>query len=238
MRHRHSVPLIGAALSALLVAACGGPEAAAPEHTAGNTATDVASAAPAAATAPVCADAAQTARIRKEVKDYPGDPLAIVARDLELREFTAASGFPPEMQVGALINAEQFQALWKSIDGWGADTLVRIILSPSSEHAFIVQGKVPMIKPDAEPGYLDAYADGTKGIQSHIQTRKIAAVYATDIPTDDPAYRTRGINFMDHDGNSIVGVYASVKKYDPDPKAVQGFERTRALIAKLPKTCQ
>lgn len=224
---------IGAALSVMVAACTASEENASPE----KSKQDIASAASASAT-PVCADAAQTERIRKEVKDYPGDPLAIVARDLQLSEFTTASGIFPEMQVGAMINAEQFQTLWKSIDGWGADTMVRVILSPSSEHAFIVQGKVPVIKPDAEPGYLDAYADGTKGLQSHIQMSKIAAVYATDIPTDDPAYRTRGINFMDHDGNSVVGIYASVKKYDPDPKAVEGFERTRALVEALPRACQ
>ncbi|WBX85140.1 ChuX/HutX family heme-like substrate-binding protein [Sphingosinicella microcystinivorans] len=216
------LPVAGAVVSALLAAACTAPADTAPK---------------AASTGPVCADSARTERIRKEVKAYPGDPIAIVARDLELSEFTTASGLFPEMQVGALIDAQQFQDLWKSIESWGADTMVRLVISPSSAHAFIVHGKVPMIQPDADPGYLDVYADEGRGIHSHIQMSKIAAVYATDIPTEDPAFRTRGINFLDHDGHSVIGVYASIKTYEPDAKAVEGFERTRALVAALPRAC-
>lgn len=219
---RHHFPAIAVIVSGLVAGACTAPETAAPEI---------------ADTGLACADPAQTERIRKEVKDYPGDPVAIVARDLELTEFTAVSGFFPEMQVGARIDAKQFEDFWKSIESWGADTMVRLVISPSSAHAFIVHGKVPMIQPDADPGYLDVYADEGRGIHSHIQMSKIAAVYATDIPTEDPAFRTRGINFLDHDGHSVIGVYASIKKYEPDAKAVEGFERTRTLVAALPRAC-
>lgn len=185
-----------------------------------------------------CATNAQKAAVLKMQGEYPGDPVAIVGRDLKVPEMVAASGFGPEGAVGARITGNEAAQFWQSIDGWGADTKVWVVLSPASEHAFIVHGKVPVTQPNPDPGYLDVYADKGDGIHSHIQLSKVAAVFATDIPTDDPAFRTRGINFYDQKGNNIVGIYASLKKYTPDPIAIAGFERTRELIRTLPRICR
>ncbi|MFC3053200.1 ChuX/HutX family heme-like substrate-binding protein [Kordiimonas pumila] len=181
----------------------------------------------------LCPTTAQKTRIMQEVTDYPGDPITIVARDLKVPEFTAVSSLPAKMAVGAWINGEQAQELWKSIDAWGKDTMVRLLFTPSSQHAFIVHDKVPVTQPNPEEGYLDVYADEGNGIHSHIQLNTIASIYASDLPTDDPKYRTRGINFYDQQGHSVIGVYASIKTYEPDPAAIAGFERTKAEIAKL-----
>ncbi|PZU51238.1 MAG: hypothetical protein DI568_01165 [Sphingomonas sp.] len=197
----------------------------------------VLAASPARAAAPACATPDQITAVRKEASEFPGDPIAIVSRFVEVPEFAAATGLWPQMQVSARIDDKQALELWKSIEGWGADTMVRLVVSPSSQHAFTLYSTMPKAQPEPDPGYLDVYADGDRGIHSHIQLSKIAAITATDIPTDKPGYRTRGINFFDRDGNNVFGVYASIKYYEPDPAALAGFDRTRALIAAMPRAC-
>ena len=188
---------------------------------------------------PACATEAEKELVREEAKRFPGAPVAIGARFLNLPEFTVASGLPKEASIGAWITGDAVTELWKSIDGWGKDTMVRMVISPQSEHAFSLYGKTPMSSiEDADPGYLNAYSDDGRGIHAHLQLDKIAAVYATDLPADDPTRRTRGINFYDHLGHNVIGIYASIMRYDPDPAAIEGFERTRAVIAAMPQACQ
>ncbi len=186
---------------------------------------------------PACATLEERVLVQKGAADFPGAPVAISSRFLGMKEFTFASGLPAEQSVGAWITGEAVAELWKSIDDWGHDTMVRVVISPQSEHAFSYYGKVPMTQPGSDPGYLDAFMDSGNGIHAHIQLDKIAAVYATDLASEDPTRRTRGINFYDHHGHNVYGVYASIMRYEPDPAAIAGFERTRALIEAMPRAC-
>lgn len=187
---------------------------------------------------PACATAQEKEIARKGAAEFPGAPVAIGSRFLGMKEFTFASALPQEISIGAWITGDEVAQLWKSIDAWGKDTMVRVVISPQSEHAFSLYGKVPTTQSIADPGYLDVYADEGKGIHSHIQLDKVAAVYATDLPSEDPTRRTRGINLYDHNGHNIIGVYASIMRYDPDPAAVAGFERTREIIRRMQPACQ
>lgn len=186
---------------------------------------------------PACATDQEKQAARKGAAEFPGAPVAIGSRFLGMKEFTFASALPRDVSIGAWITGDAVADLWKSIDAWGKDTMVRVVISPQSEHAFSLYGKVPTTQAVADPGYLDVYADEGRGIHSHIQLDKVAAVYATDLPAEDPTRRTRGINFYDRHGHNIIGIYASIMLYEPDPAAIAGFERTRALIEKMPRTC-
>lgn len=187
---------------------------------------------------PSCANAEVQQIIRGEyLVRWPGDPMPIAARELGLSDFTVTSALPAEMASGALIDSQQLTTVWESINEWGADTDVELVFSPSSEHAFVLKSKVPMIMDDPDPGYLDVYADEGRGVHSHIQMSKIVAVYVSTMPTESPDHFTRAIEFYDDSGVSIIGVYASIKTNDYDPKAVSGFEKTRNLIESWPSIC-
>ncbi len=186
---------------------------------------------------PACATDQEKSIARQGITQFPGAPVAIGSRFLGMKEFTFASALPSDVSIGAWITGNAVAELWKSIDAWGKDTMVRVVISPQSEHAFSLYGKVPTTQSIADPGYLDVYADEGRGIHSHIQLDKIAAVYATDLPSDDPSRRTRGINFYDHLGHNVIGIYASIMRYDPDPAAIEGFNRTRAIIETMPRAC-
>lgn len=187
---------------------------------------------------PACASAEQAASVREYYDNKrPGVPLAVASRFFKVSEFTIASALPDDQSLGTLGSAKVTDAVWSSIDAWGATTRVKLVLSPDSQHAFAFPSLVPITQDDSSDGYLDVYADEGRGVHSHIQLAKVAAIYATDIPSDKSGFRTRAISLFGHSGNLILGIYASLKNEEPDTKAVEGFSKTWDLIKSMPRLC-
>ena len=188
--------------------------------------------------AQACATPAQRANIvNYYAKMRPGVPLPVASRYFNLPEMAVASAIAPDMGSVGVTSSEKTVEIWRSINAWGEQTRVQLVLSPQSKHAFAFPSLVPMIQGPPEDGYLDVYADKGNGVHSHLQLSEIAAVAATDLPTAKTGFRTRGISFFDNSGELIIAVYASIKDGEPDPNAVKGFEATKALIAKLSPAC-
>lgn len=195
-------------------------------------------AAPALAGAPVCATMEQASNIQVFYeKTRPGVPLTVASRFFNVPEFVIASGLPASLSTGTAVTPDQVKTIWSSIDSWGAKTQVKLVVTPGSKHAFAFPSLVPITQKDAKDGYIDVYADEGRGVHSHIQLDQVAAVYATELADAKPGFKTRAISFFGADGHLVIGVYASIKSDPFDDKAVAGFERTRALIASMPRIC-
>lgn len=185
-----------------------------------------------------CATPEQKRNIRAYYdKTRPGVPLPVASRYFNLPEAVIASALPVEAAVGTAVTPEIADRVWKSIDAWGATTKVSLVLSPNSKNAFAFPSLVPITQDDSSDGYLDVYADGGKGVHSHIQIANIAAIYAHDMPNGDGKNRTRGISFFGPTGDLIIGVYASIKADPFDQKAVDGFARSWDLLKAMTPPC-
>lgn len=90
---------------------------------------------------------------------------------------------------------------------------------------------------NANADLLDVYADGGKGVHTHISTPHVKAIYATDIPGKDAGQRTQAISFYNQDGSLALAVYAQIAGEKPDPAAIEGFKKTAAKIKALPRVC-
>ena len=82
------------------------------------------------------------------------------------------------------------------------------------------------------------YADDGKGVHGHITPQEVDQIWALQLPTVEADKFTRILGFYGKDGNLIVGLYVSEGVKDFDPKAVEGFERTRELLKKQPRLPQ
>lgn len=186
-----------------------------------------------------CATEGQKAEVRSYYADQrPGVPLAVASRHFDYPELVIASGLPAEQSFGTAATPETTRKIWDSIDAWGAKTEVRLVLTPNSEHAFAFPSLVPVTQPDEGDGYLDVYADEGRGVHSHIQLDRVAAIFASDIPVDMSGKRTQAISLFGHDGDLILGVYATIRGEEYEGDAVAGFERTRDLIGSMPRICE
>ena len=203
------------------------------------TATALPASAQASNASPVCATPAQ----RVFIQDYytakrPGVPLPVPSRYFEVPEFVVASALPADISVGTAASPDVVRTVWSSIEAWGADSKVTLVISPTSQHAFAFPSLVPVQQPNPNPGYISVYADSGNGVHSHLQLNRVAAIYAVDLPTDKPEFRTRGVSFFGADGHLIVGVYASIREGAFEQRAVDGFAATQTLIRSMPRLCQ
>lgn len=186
----------------------------------------------------MCASPIDAQRVRTYYSKFrPGVPLPVPSRFLDVPEVIVASGLTPGQGVGVAGTPQLAKDIWKSIDAWGAKTAVKLVLTSGGKHGFAFPSLVPITQPDDGSGMLDVYADGGKGVHAHIQTARVKAIFATDVPGKEPDKRTRAISYFGEDGELILGVYASIAPETADPQAIAGFERTWALISSMTQLC-
>lgn len=186
-----------------------------------------------------CATKVQTDAVRGYYAGpRAGAPLPVASRHFNMSEMAIASALLPENAVGAAMTPDRIKQLWRSIDAWGAQTQVKLVLAPQGNHSFAFPSQVPVAQPVDNDGFLDVYADGGRGVHAHLQLDRIASAFAIDLATNDPKFRTRGVSFFDADGALALGVYASIKTDPFDQKAVNGFASTWAMLASMPQICR
>lgn len=186
-----------------------------------------------------CASTAQIATVRDYFTNQrPGRPLPVPARAFNLPESIIASGLPVEESFGIAATPALIREIWKTIDAWGEQTSVKLVLTTGGQHTFAFPSLVPITQPqNANADLYDVYADGGKGVHTHISTPHVKAIYATDIPGKDAGQRTQAISFYNHDGSLALAVYAQIAGEKPDPAAIEGFKKTAAKIKSLPRVC-
>ncbi|WP_129781595.1 ChuX/HutX family heme-like substrate-binding protein [Peristeroidobacter soli] len=192
------------------------------------------------AEAPVpCASAAQIASVHDYYTNQrPGRPLPVPARAFGWPESVVASGLPVEQSFGAAATPALVREIWKTIDAWGEKTSVKLVLASGGQHTFAFPSLVPITQPqNANADLLDVYADGGKGVHTHISAPHVKAIYATDVPGKNAGQRTQAISFYNQDGSLALAVYAQIDGEKPDPAAIEGFKKTAAKIKALPRVC-
>lgn len=185
-----------------------------------------------------CASASHAPMVRDFYENQkPGRPLPVAGRHFNVAESVIASALPATQSIGTPGSAQVAQQIWKSIDQWGANTSVKLVLTSGGKHAYSFPSLVPITQPDTGEGWLDMYADGGKGVHAHINGPYLKAVFATDLPGPKEGERTQAISFYNQDGSLILGVYARVAGETFDQAAVDGFKKTWALIESMPRIC-
>lgn len=185
----------------------------------------------------LCANADDAKVIQHYYANRPGAPLPPAARLFHIPEATVASALKTDEAYGVRSNRQFFEKVWQSIDTWGTDTRVGLVLTSGGQHAFNFPSKVPQTQATASQIWYDIYADGGKGVHGHITPNEVEQIWAVQLPTAEKGKFTRMLNFYGTDGNLILGVYVSEGVKDFDPKAVEGFERTRELLKTQPRIC-
>lgn len=185
-----------------------------------------------------CATPSQASQIRDFYETQrPGRPLPVPGRHFNVPESVIASALAPQFAVGTPATMQVIKDVWKSIDAWGANTAVKLVLTSGGKHAYSFPSLVPITQPDANDGFLDMYADEGKGVHAHINMPYVKAIFAADLPGGTPNTRTQTISFYAEDGSLVLGVYAQVSGDPFDQAAVDGFMKTRALLESLPRIC-
>lgn len=189
-------------------------------------------------TAELCATDTEKEQVRAYYGEgKSGKPFAVPARTLDLVESKVASAMPYSKSIGVEGTPQKFRDIWASIEAWGAQTKVGMLLSSNKVHTFNFPSLVPISLPDDGSGIQDIYADNGDGVHSHVKRSDIALVYAAKLPAGDKGYLTRTITFYDPRGELIFGVLAGEATGKGDPAAIAGFEKTWELIEGMPRAC-
>ena len=194
--------------------------------------------------APVAAaDLCASADDARVIQDYyantrPGAPPPAVSRLFRMPEVSVVSALKPEHAYGVRSNRLFFDQVWKSVDGWGKDTKIGIVFTSGGMHAWNFPSTVPQTQSSTSLIWYDMYADDGAGVHGHITPQEVDQIWALQIPTKEADKFTRILGFYGKDGNLIVGLYVSENVKPFDPKAVEGFERTRELLRTQPRICQ
>jgi putative heme iron utilization protein len=170
-------------------------------------------------------------------KRRPGVPLSVASRTLLLPELTVAASLPSSLATVAAADSALTKRVWESIDTWGNNTLVKLVLSSSNQHTFAFPSKVPIRQPDDGSGLMDVYADGGAGVHAHIKLDHVFAVAAVSLPGKTSDTRTEAVTFYNADGSLILGVYARIANQTFDRAALEGFARTQKLIQANASLC-
>lgn len=177
------------------------------------------------------------------IQDYyakvrPGAPPPAVGRLFRMREASVVSALHPDHAYGVRSNRLLFEEVWKSINDWGKDTRIGLVFTSGGLHAWNFPSTVPQTWPTASQLWYDIYADDGAGVHGHITPSDVEQIWALQLPTQEPDKFTRILAFYNPQGDLIVGLYVSEGVKDFDPRAVEGFERTRELLRTQPRACE
>lgn len=164
-------------------------------------------------------------------------PPPIPGRLYRMKEARVVSALPPSQAYGVRSSRTLFEEVWKSIDTWGAETRIGLVFTSGGTHAWNFPSKVPITQDSTSEIMYDMYADGGKGVHGHITQADVDSIWALQLPTAEPDKFTRILSFYDKAGDLIVGLYVSEGTKPFDARAVEGFERTRALLQTRPRLC-
>ena len=188
--------------------------------------------------ASLCADSSDKSIVRDYYnKIQPAASPPIASRDLALVETKIVSGLPPSQAVGAVSNRERYEQIWQTIDSWGAENTINIVVTVDGFHAFSFPSKVPVTTAHHDGGYYNSFSDGGNGVRAHINPDLVSLVYAVKLPAADGSF-LRAVNFYDEYGDLIWGLYATEPDKSRAEQVSTGFVKTWKTIASLPQACK
>lgn len=186
----------------------------------------------------LCADSYDKSMVRDYYRVLqPGAPPPIPGRDLALVETKIVSGLPQSESIGTLASREIYEQIWKTIDTWGGDNWITLVLTVDGFHAWAFPSQVPVTRTPAPEAFYDMYAQGDDGVHAHINPDHISMIYAVRVRAANGEY-LRAVNFYGENGHLVVGVYATEPLKQRATQVVEGFEQTWNAIEALPRACQ
>ena len=151
----------------------------------------------------------------------------MAAAKLGLPEALVASAIAGKQVVGT--PGAGFDAVWQSLQEWDDATVVVL----KGGFVLEVRGRIPGGAPSAKSKFFNLKQDGA-GLGGHLRPDLVGAIYAVDLAGAEAPIR--GLTFLDTTGEGILGVYLP-EGGNPKPALLAQFEKTRALIAGLPRVC-
>ena len=185
----------------------------------------------------LCADSYEKFLVREFYDKYePGAPMPIPSRELDLVETKIVSGLPPSQAVGTPATRAKFEQVWRSIDKWGADSSIFIVVTVDGYHAFRFPSKVPITREPAPEAFYSTFADDGNGVHGHLNPDLMGMIWATKLRARNGKY-LRTVNFYDMDGDLISGIYASVPEAPVADEVLRGYQATWELIESMSRAC-
>ena len=182
---------------------------------------------PALAASSLCANPEQATTVKALYATAPVPPTFMAAARLGLPESLVASAIAGQQVIGT--TGAGFETVWKSLQEWDDATVVLL----KSGYVFEVRGRIPPGAPSTKSQFYNLKQDGA-GLGGHLRPDLVGAIYAVDLA--GPQGPLRGITFLDAAGEGIFGVYLP-EGAAPKPALAAQFEKTRAVIAALPRVC-
>ena len=186
----------------------------------------------------LCADSFDKSMVRDFYRLLqPGAPPPIPSRELALVETKIVSGLPPSESTGTAASREIYEQIWKTIDTWGGENRITLVVTVDGFHAWAFPSQVPITRTPAPEAFYDMYAQGDDGVHAHINPDLISMIYAVRLRARNGEY-LRAVNFYGENGHLVVGVYATEPGKQRADRVVEGFERTWDAIEALPGACR
>jgi putative heme iron utilization protein len=176
----------------------------------------------------LCASPEQATSVQALYAQSPVPPTFMAAGKLGIPEALVASAISGKQVVGT--TGAGFEAVWKSLQEWEDAT----VLVLKGGQVFEVHGRIPPGDPSTKSQFFNLNETGA-GLGGHLRPDLLGAIYAVDlVGAQGPV---RGVTFTDAAGEGIFGVYLP-EGADPKPALLAQFEKTRAVIAALPRVCR
>jgi len=154
-----------------------------------------------------------------------GLPLA-TAPALKLPEAVVAAAMPTSMSIG--VAASEFTKVWETLPAWGE--VLSVLMKGGN--VFEVETTIPTGKPSERSAFFNLAKAPLTG---HLRPDLMGTIHLLEVPAKDGL--VRGITFYGQDGQAILGYFISGEGRTPTPVQQAAFERTRSLLASLPRIC-
>lgn len=181
-----------------------------------------------AADAPaLCATPEQARVVAEAYAQPPSPPPFMAAPKLGLPEAVLLSALPQDKAIGT--HGREFSKVWESLRQWPRS----LTLVLKAGHVFEIYGRIP----EGEPSKVSAMYNleyPEAGLGGHLRPDLVSAIYAISLQGREGPMR--GIAFLDARGEDAFHVFLPESR-DPTAAEVADFEKTRALIASLPRAC-
>ena len=176
---------------------------------------------------PLCATPEQAAKVQ-QLYGAPPSPLTFVgAVKLGLPEAVVVSALPASQAVrtsGAAVEAGVAR-----LQAWDDATLVLL----KGQNVVEVRVRIPPGAQSTKSQFYNLKQEGA-GLSGHFRPDLLGAIYAVELTAAEA--RIRGVTFIDAEGQNAFGVYLP-EGADQKPAMLAQYEKTRSVIAALPRVC-
>jgi putative heme iron utilization protein len=185
------------------------------------------SAAAIADTLSLCATPEQAQKVREAYAKPPAPPPFMAAPKLGLPEAIVLSALSADQVVG--VPGSEFAKVWESLQGW--DRALTLVLKAG--HVFEIHGPIMPGEPSRTSQFFNLEYPKA-GLGGHLRPDLIAAIYAINLQGREGPIR--GVTFLDAKGDNAFNVFLP-ESQEPTAAEITQFEKTRALMAALPRFC-